>query len=760
MARIFKKDPSGFILKGAYGLALVLPLIASAASSKSARKESIASLKGLERNFAEVIEDKQNNNDFLRQNFIFQKPSLKKLDQIANKLAQETKDTLFLISEVRIDGLEGHPDQKRLQYAAYDAMTIRPGNKVTREEVKRDLDAIYATGWFSGVTIDPKELPLGIGLVISVQPNPLLKGINILPNNSKLNLSNIEKIFKFDYGKTLNLNILQLRIKEIKNWYLDQGYSLARVIGPNRISPEGIVELTVQEGKVEGIEIVFINEEGETEFEDGRQVKGKTKTWVIEREISTKPGDIFNRKKLEKDIKRLYATSLFNDLKVTLKPSKDKPGNVFIVLGVTEQRTGTLTGGIGYSGSQGVFGQGGLQESNFLGRSWKANFNMSYGEYGGLVNLSLSDPWIRGDKFRTSLRTSVFISREVPTELRSQTGGHIKGISERYEPSNSYTNAYHIASTTPTGIAYSSVDLAKSAKSDVSWFDYEGDSIVLERTGGAFSFARPMNGGDPFKRTPWSLLVGMNFQKVRPIDYAGEKRPYGVPSNDLSNDAAPKDSVICVAFNCAEENTLISFKVGSSYNNLNNPRNPTSGNFFTVTSEQYVSLGENSPTFNRSRIGYSYFIPVNFLKIHKGCRPKRGEKFNCDQTIGIQAKTGTIMGNLPPYESFCLGGTSSIRGWSNCDLAVAKSFGEVSVEYRYPIWRIVSGALFVDAGSDFGSQSSVPGKPGELLDKPGSGFSLGTGVVVNTPVGPIRLEAASKDFGDDWRYNLGVGWKF
>ena len=29
-----------------------------------------------------------------------------------------------------------------------------------------------------------------------------------------------------------------------------------------------------------------------------------------------------------------------------------------------------------------------------------------------------------------------------------------------------------------------------------------------------------------------------------------------------------------------------------------------------------------------------------------------------------------------------------------------------------------------------------------------------------TPVGPLRLEVASKDFTDDWRFNLGVGWKF
>ena len=148
------------------------------------------------------------------------------------------------------------------------------------------------------------------------------------------------------------------------------------------------------------------------------------------------------------------------------------------------------------------------------------------------------------------------------------------------------------------------------------------------------------------------------------------------------------------------------------------------------------------------------------MKIHKGCRPKSGEKADCSQALGFQAKVGAIIGDLPPYEAFCLGGTSSVRGWNSCDLGVARNYGEATAEYRFPIWRLVSGVLFVDAGSDFGSQSNVPGKPGKILEKPGSGFSVGPGAVINTPVGPIRIEAASQDFSGNWRYNIGIGWKF
>ena len=195
-------------------------------------------------------------------------------------------------------------------------------------------------------------------------------------------------------------------------------------------------------------------------------------------------------------------------------------------------------------------------------------------------------------------------------------------------------------------------------------------------------------------------------------------------------------------------------------NNLDNPVNPISGNKFSIGTEQFFKVGHTSPTFNRTRATYSFFIPTKLINLTKECKSSDSVSSDCPQTIGFEFKAGTIIGELPPYEAFCMGGTSSIRGWGSCDLAVSKSFVEGTVEYRFPVWRMISGALFVDAGSDLGSQNDVPGKPGKLLQKSGSGFSLGGGVGVKTPIGPLRLDIASKDLSGDWRYTLGVGWKF
>ena len=668
-----------------------------------------------------------------------------------------------------VKGIEGHPERERLEIAVYDAMATRPGTRVTRSELQNDLSAIYATGWFSDVRIQPVDGPLGVQLVVTVAPNPVLTKVELdgVGAKTKIPATLIPDTFAADYGKTLNLNSLQARIGSLQKWYADQGYSLARVSGPTRVSPEGVVQLLVREGTVAGVEVQFLNKEGENTNDKGQPIRGKTKPWVVTREVSIKSGDTFNRRRLEDDIKRLYATGLFGDVKVTLRPVAGNPGEVTIVLGVIEQSTGSLSGGLGYSQSQGVFGQIQIQDSNLMGRAWDLALNLTYGQYGGLGDLSFTDPWIKGDKFRTAFRARVFFSREVPQIFQSQNNGTITTVSDVSSgffqaPANAV--AYNSNVTTAAGGPYPSPAAAKAQNTNLgvnnNWFALDGNSIALQRIGANVQFVRPLNGGDPFKRAPWSVVVGLSAQEVTPMNFAGDTMPYGMSSNNYINGQTQVQDVICIAYNCATRNQLVGLRVAATMNNLNDPRNPTSGNFLSLGTEQFVSVGVDSPTFNRLRASYTHYIPVNWLKLFKGCRPKPGQAADCKQALAFQVSAGANVGNLPTYEAFCLGGSNSVRGYYDCDLGVGKNFGEATIEYRFPIFSIISGELFVDGGTSFGSQANVSGNPGGLLLKPGQGFSVGTGLIVTTPVGPLRLEVASQDFTGEWRFNLGVGWKF
>ena len=665
------------------------------------------------------------------------------------------------LSEVVVDGLAGHPDQQRLEQAVYGAMTVTPGSQVTRSQLRKDLGAIYATGWFSDVRMAPKDGPLGVRLVVTVLPYPVLTKVTLEPPDAKVPAKVVDETFAADYGRTLNLNTLQTRMQDLQRWYADKGFSLARVTGPGRISPDGSVQLLVRQGTVAGVEVQFLDKEGNTTDDKGRAIRGKTKTWVVSREISMRAGEIFNRRNLEDDIKRLYGTGLFSDVKVTLRPTPEDPGRITIVLGVVEQSTGSLSGGLGYSQSQGVFGQIQVQDSNLFGRAWDLSTSFTYGQFGGLFDVTFTDPWIKGDPFRTAFRAKAFISRDVPQVFQSQNNGNIYTVSEFYEAPG--TNlAYNInGSSNPLNGPIGSVDQASALSPDNSWFNYNGNSVVVQRIGGNLQFIRPLNGGNPFQRAPWSLIAGLNAQQVTPMNVGGTSMPYGVLNNafDSTGSFVPINSIVCVAYNCATKNQLVGLRLAATMNTLDDPRNPTRGDFLSLGTEQFVSVGPDSPTFNRLRGSYTHFIPVNWLKFFKGCRPgaKPGQ---CKQALAFQVSAGTVVGDLPPYEAFCVGGGNSVRGYYDCDLGVGKSFGEATIEYRFPLFSIVSGELFIDGGTTFGSQSNVPGNLGPLLGKPGEGFSVGTGVIVTTPVGPLRLEVASQDFTTNWRFNLGVGWKF
>jgi len=147
-------------------------------------------------------------------NFLFQGIEIKKEKQFL--LAENNNDIneeSVLISEIIIEGWENHPEGRKLELAAYDSMSIKPGSIVDNQILNQDLNAIYASGWFSGVKIKSQDGPLGVRLIVNVVPNPILKKVELKPTNSIVSNEYVDNIFKNYYGTTLNLNEFQKKIK-------------------------------------------------------------------------------------------------------------------------------------------------------------------------------------------------------------------------------------------------------------------------------------------------------------------------------------------------------------------------------------------------------------------------------------------------------------------------------------------------------------------------------------------------------------------
>ena len=107
---------------------------------------------------------------------------------------KKANDERVLISEIIIEGWEKHPEGKKLELAAYDSMSIKPGSMINNQILKEDLNSIYASGWFSGVQIKSQDGPLGVRLIVKVVPNPTLKKVVINPRKSVIPKKYVEAV--------------------------------------------------------------------------------------------------------------------------------------------------------------------------------------------------------------------------------------------------------------------------------------------------------------------------------------------------------------------------------------------------------------------------------------------------------------------------------------------------------------------------------------------------------------------------------------
>ena len=222
-----------------------------------------------------ILEIKNIHNDLI-QGFDFEDE--KKILIAENK--KNINQQSVLISEIIIKGWENHPEGRKLELAAYDSMSIKPGSIVDNQILNQDLNAIYASGWFSEVKIKSQDSPLGVKLIVNVVPNPILKKVELDPKTSVISNSYVDETFNNFYGTTLNLNEFQNKIEIIKKNYESRGYSLIRISGPDRINENGVVTLKVSEGIISDIKLRFLGSDGEAII-DGEPRKGKTKAWYV-----------------------------------------------------------------------------------------------------------------------------------------------------------------------------------------------------------------------------------------------------------------------------------------------------------------------------------------------------------------------------------------------------------------------------------------------------------------------------------------------
>ncbi|MDB9345996.1 outer membrane protein assembly factor [Nodularia spumigena CS-586/05] len=255
-----------------------------------------------------------------------------------------------------------------------------------------------------------------------------------------------------------------------------------------------------------------------------------------------------------------------------------------------------------------------------------------------------------------------------------------------------------------------------------------GDKVREGQMGTGISFQQPLD--------DWDTTLGFNYTRTSIRDRQGNITPTDAQGNSLTASGTGIDDLATVSFTASQDNR-------------DNIFNPTQGSLLSLSTEQSVPVGQGNIAMNRLKANYTQYVPVKLFNTNN-TQP---------QVFAVNFQAGTVIGDLPPYESFNLGGSNSVRGYDVGDIGSGRSYVLATAEYRFPIVPVLGGVVFADFASDLGTGETVLGDPAGARGKPGQGFGYGAGVRIDSPLGLIRADYGINDQGES-KVHLGIGQRF
>ncbi len=223
------------------------------------------------------------------------------------------------------------------------------GDKFSQEILNDDLKRLYATQYFTDVSIDVSDYESGVAVTFIVEEKSVIEDI-VFKGNTVFRAPKLKATMKSKTNEMLNLALLAQDITEIKSLYVKKGYPAVEVkyaVDLNKETNKAIVNIAIEERarvKVAGVNIA------------GNRV---IKTNAIRKILGTKPAWLFNPgvfrdDVLEEDIekiKALYDDIGYLDAKVTPKLDYSDSGKTLNIIFNIDEGKPYLVGDITIKGN-------------------------------------------------------------------------------------------------------------------------------------------------------------------------------------------------------------------------------------------------------------------------------------------------------------------------------------------------------------------------------------------------------------------------
>ncbi|ELS04394.1 outer membrane protein/protective antigen OMA87 [Xenococcus sp. PCC 7305] len=428
----------------------------------------------------------------------------------------------------------------------------------------------------------------------------------------------------------------------------------------------------------------------------GNPTEGKTKPDIITREFALQPGDVYDAELAQTGLRGVNRLFIIDQATLDLEPTGDSD-SVVMVVQVKENSQFFFSFGLTLDPPTALNGP--ARPTTVIPMSDRAG-GLSSGVRLGLLNLGGNNQALT---------------------LGIEGGEELFGLDLDYRKFIKHDKGYAVNFFNRQGVEPEFDGGDRDVNLD------NGDDPWIGRIGGGFevfnSIAKDFQGA-----------LGINYQLVSARDDAFSS---GLePVDEFGNQ---------ITFSDDGQDILLTLNFATSLDKRNRRSNPTQGYRLLFQTDQSIPVGDSSIFHNRLAANYTQYLPVPLFGFREGAK-----------TLVLNFQGGTVIGDLPPYEAFSLGGSSSVRGYGSGELGTGRSFVQTTAEYRFPIFAMsafkkefdIGGTLFIDYATDLGSGDTVKGEPAEVRDKPGDGFGYGVGLRTLTPIGIIRLDFGINDQGD------------
>ena len=588
------------------------------------------------------------------------------------------------------------------------------------DELKCDVLRTRVFYWKRGyreTEVDTLVTPKGeddaiVTFLITEGPPTIVSGVNVTQTKPVLTDREIASRTVLQKDHPLSLLKLDTTIVFLSQRMWDKGYADALVdttIKVDTASKTAAVDITLNPRWIATVSDIIV---------EGNK---KIDTRTILKSLTLKPGSLFKRSELLHSQRALYESNLFKRAAIEI-PRQGDSSKVLIVT-VTEAPLHEARLSAGFNTIDFFQVEGRFTNYNFLGRARRLDLQ---GGIGNLLSSSLNGRFI----------------------FRDAMSGVIDQRSRYFAPTYN-----------------ASINLVEP------WFGAQANELALSVFG--------------HRRSAPGIYIDKGFGTSATFTREiVERAPASINYRFELNRVDAGDVYFCINNGVCDQQTLVALRnrhklsplnLTWSINRANDPLAPTRGYRGSADLEHASSFTISDFRYNRATTDAAVYRPIRKRGSIAG-HLRLGWIDALESTESALGVTGTH-DVLHPRKRFYAGGSRSVRGYGEnqlgprvltipasrlrkhdpactpdiditlCDPNAAgvvrtdfeprplggNFVAESSLEYRFPVWKQIVGAVFVDGG--YVSQKTNPGLPSSK-----SAITPGFGARYLSPVGPIRID--------------------